>query len=363
MRLLLALLLLASAPCAQAKQPPSKALGLMRKGIAAYEGARFDECVSLLSKALSMRPGWKTASGFRAMCRWTTGDIAAAKADAKLAAGLVPNNAESFCARGFAHFVLKRFEPATQDFEKAVEADPGYAPAHFGIGSVYSQRNMPKDALPHLDEAVKHAPDAAVMRIVRGTVREKLRNFQGAVEDYDAVLRVAPGFEWAHFYRGRAYREIKQYAKSEQDFDAFLKRNPESEDALYLRSNVYFQTGDYEAAIKDLDRIIALNPKHGLAYANRGVVRAQMGEKIEAMADLAKAKALLPDKADKIEAQIRQLRDEKTPQAQAGEGPSGVAADALLPGEKIQEPEHGKPDKKQASAKGEADKNESLPDE
>jgi hypothetical protein len=86
-----------------------------------------------------------------------------------------------------------------------------------------------------------------------------------------------------------------------------------------------------------------------------------MGEKIGALADLAKAKAMLPDKADKIAAQMARLREEKPSEPRAGEGPSGVAADALLPGERIQEPEQGKAGKKEAPSKTEGDKDD--PDE
>ncbi|HAH05103.1 MAG TPA: hypothetical protein DCM05_01035 [Elusimicrobia bacterium] len=338
-RLLLAAALLpAAAGPAAAKAPGAAALSAMRRGVASYQGARFDDAVEHLTKALELHPGWKTASGFRAMCRWTVGELGSAAADAKLALGLKPNNAESFVARGFARFVLKQFGPAADDFKKAAEEDSAYALAHFGLGSVFSQREKPKQALPHLDAAVKLAPGAAVIRVVRGAVREKLKDFRGAIEDYDVVVRAAPDFDWARFYRGRCYREIKQFAKASDDLAEFLKRNPDNEDALYLHSNVLFQLGESIAAVKALDRLIRLNPRHGLAYANRGVARSQSGDRTGALSDLAKAKAMLPGKADQIEGQIRRLKESAPLEEESAkdEGPSGVAADALLPGEQIE---------------------------
>lgn len=337
-RLLLAAALLSFAA---GKEPGSEARSALRKGIASYQDARFDDAVEQLTKALELHPGWRTASGFRAMCRWTVGDLGPAGADAKLALGLKPNSAESFTSRGFARFVLKQFGPAAEDLKQAAEADPRYALAHFGLGSVFSQREKPKQALPHLDKAVKLAPGAAVIRVVRGSVREKLKDFRGAIEDYDVVVRAAPDFAWARFYRGRCYREIKQFAKSSDDLAEFLKREPDNEDALYLHSNVLFQLGEPTSAVKALDRLIALNPRHGLAYANRGVARSQSGDRAGAIADLTKAKAMLPEKAEQIEGQIRRLK-ESAPLDKASdakdEGPSGVAADALLPGEQIETP-------------------------
>ncbi|MEK7742841.1 MAG: tetratricopeptide repeat protein, partial [Elusimicrobiota bacterium] len=233
-----------------------------------------------------------------------------------------------------ARFVVKRMSEASEDFTAAAAADPKYALAHFGLGSVLSSQNRPKDALKHLNRAVELAPDAAVVRVVRGTVRDKLRDFAGAAVDYTAVLRVAPAFEWAHYYRGRAYRELRKYPESVEDFTAFLRKNPDHEDALYLRSNAYFLLNDQDRAVKDLDHILSVNPSHGLAFANRGVARSEMGDMRGALSDLRKAKVLLPAKAAKIEEQIQRLSGGGDAVAMDGEL-TGVAAQGSLPQEPL----------------------------
>lgn len=289
---------------AEDARPSRAAIGVMREGVRAYMEARFDDAVSLLTESLSMHPGWKTAAGFRAICLWTTGDIEGARADAKLSIRLRPNSSESYTARGFAHFVLRDFAKASDDFIAAARRGRNYGPAYFGMGSVLSSQEKLRDALTNLDIAAKLEPNSAAIRIVRGTVYEKTKELKNAAADYGKVVELAPHFHWARFYRGRTYRELKDYPKAIADLSAFLKHNPDYEKALYFRSNAYFLSGDYKSALDDLSRLIRVNPKHGLAYANRGMARSALGDSTGALEDLEKAKGLLPDKASKIQAQI-----------------------------------------------------------
>ena len=65
-------LVLLLVPSAGARGPSQKARDLMRRGIVAYEEARFDEGVELLTQAIDLHPRWKTASAFRATLKNTS---------------------------------------------------------------------------------------------------------------------------------------------------------------------------------------------------------------------------------------------------------------------------------------------------
>ncbi|MFH1726049.1 MAG: tetratricopeptide repeat protein [Elusimicrobiota bacterium] len=309
--------------------PGREALEAMREGVRAYTQTRFDEAVELLTKALELHPGWKTAAGFRAICLWTTGDMEGARRDAGLAANLRPDSAQSFVARGFARFVRREMDLAAKDFVSAAKSDPKNPLAYFGMGSVRSSEEMLDEALTNLDIAVKLAPEAAVVRVVRGTVREKRRDYAGAAGDYTRVIKLNPEFMWAFYYRGRAYRETKEYRKAVSDFSRFLKHNPDFERALYYRSNAYFLSGDFESAVEDLNQVIALNPRHGLAYANRGTARMELGDRDGALEDLNRAVELSPEKAGNIRDEIDRIRSGEADRGEASS--AGIAAEPDLP--------------------------------
>jgi aspartyl/glutamyl-tRNA(Asn/Gln) amidotransferase C subunit len=334
------LLGLCLAPAAQAKKPGPQALEVLRRGVIAYEEARFDEAVDLLSQAMDLESGWGTAAAYRAMALWTSGDLDGARRDAKLGMGLRPADAQSYAARGLARFVGKQLEPAAKDFVRAAKLDPQCSMAFFGMGSVRSTQQRPQDALANLNIAVKLSPRSAVAYIVRGTVQEKLKQYSKAVADYTKVLQISPHFVWAYYYRGRAQRELKQYPKAIEDLTQFLGRVPDFEDALYSRSNAYYLTGAFKEALRDLDRVISLNPKNGLAYANRGLARGETGDREGALQDLRKAKEFLPaDKAERIQAQIDGIEaGARMPQSPPKTEITGTPGKGLEPPEEVEEP-------------------------
>lgn len=321
-RLVLIAALLASP--VQAAKGVDAAQGDLKRGLDLYLSAKFDDAVEALSLALEKNPRSKTASGLRAICLWTTGDVAGARRDAQNAMTLKPSDAETFAARGFARFVRRDLDGAAQDFISAAKRDKRYALAYFGMGSVRSSQERLKDALTNLNLAARFRSDAAAVYIVRGTVLEKLKHHRRAVDDYSKALKIAPEFRWAYFYRGRAWRELQEWRKAIPDLNAFLEFHPDFEQALYFRSNALFAAGDFRGAVKDLDRILQLNPKNSLALANRGVARSELGEKESALADLRKAKALAPEKRASIEMQIARI---ESGEPMAAATPAAAASD------------------------------------
>lgn len=306
---------------------------LLESGLSAYEEARFDEAVDLLTKALKGRPGWRTALAFRSMCLWTTGDMRGAAADATLGAELKPSSARDFAARGLARFVLRELDPAAEDFVQSARRDKRYGLAYFGMGSVRSTQGRLREALTNLDIAVRLRPRAAAFHVVRGTVREKLKDYGGAISDFGRVLRLSPDFVWARYYRARSHRELKDYGAAIEDFSRFLDRHPDFEEALYLRSNAYFLSGEVSSAVKDLDRVLALNPKRALAYANRGVGRARLGDRDGAMKDLRRAMELDPSRAALIREQL--ARVEAASEEETADLPPAAAEAAPAPREPL----------------------------
>lgn len=310
----LLLLVLAAAPAFAAKiaplpKPGRDALRQFAAAGAAYRKADFEAGLAGFNKAIALFPGWKTATAYRAMCRWTMGDKPGAEEDAELGLKLKPNNAESFIARGKAYFVKKQYDEAVSDFEEAARQDAEAAEAHFGLGNALSSKGDLRGALKSLDLALRLDTEFAAALLVRGSVRDRLKDFKGGIADYSRVLEINPRFIWARYYRGRGYREVRDYRKALADFDEFLEDNPGFEEAFYLRSNVRFLMADYHGAESDLTKVIALNPRRGLAYSNRGQAKAQLGDREGAVADLRRAMELEPAKKEKIQAAIDALQE------------------------------------------------------
>ncbi len=301
--LALAGVLLASALAAPAA-PGAAAEKALASGIRSYHRLDLQNALARFDAAIGAFPGWKTASGFRAACRATLGDAAGAREDAELAAKLTPVDALSYAARGKARLTLLDYDGALADFRAAEAADANAVEGPLGVGSVLSSRAKTREALKPLDEAVRVDPRSAAALLLRGSVKDRLKDFSGAAEDYAAVLEINPNFHWARLYRGKALRELKDYRRAEQELSSFLDVAPDHAEASYLRGNVRFLLGDFRGAVADLTTVISLGPHNGLAYMNRGLSRARLGEKDGAISDLRKALELDPARRDNIQAAI-----------------------------------------------------------
>jgi len=288
-------------------QPGTAAKQSLTKAEALYRRGEFDQALKEFNHAVTLFPKWKTASGYRALCRWTLGDTGGARADAQLAASLDPNTPESFIARGKARLVRKEYDSAAADFAAAGKLNTHSAEVEYGLGSVASSRSDSAGSIKHLDIAISRDPQFAIARLLRGTMKEKLKDLNGAIADYDAALDINARLSWALYYRAKDRRELKQYPQALADFDKFLVLNPEHEDALYLRGNVRFLSGDYSGTIDDLTRVLTLNPRHALAYSNRGQARARRNDRVGALSDLNKAIELDPGRREKYLAAITAL--------------------------------------------------------
>ena len=61
-----------------------------KEGFEAYKGGRFDVAIQQLSEALELQPDYKAAFAYRAICRWTNGDLKGARRDAENVVGVKP---------------------------------------------------------------------------------------------------------------------------------------------------------------------------------------------------------------------------------------------------------------------------------
>ena len=317
MRLLLAAVVAAAPAAAQPFVPDAKAKNLLASAVRLYHRLEFQDALERFDQALGEAPGWKIAAGLRAACRWTLGDQAGAKEDAELAARLKPNDAPSYTARGKARLILKDFPGAIADFRAAAEDDSRSLEGPLGEGSALSAQGKTREALEPLNEAVRLDPGSAAALLMRGSVKDRLRDFRGAAEDYGSVLEINHRFAWARLYRGMALRELKDYPAAESEVSVFLEANPDHEDAVYLRSNVRFLMGDFRGAAADLTKVLSKNPGKGPAYANRGQARAALGDKAGAVSDLRKALELDPTRRDKIQSALDALAASPVEEAQA----------------------------------------------
>jgi serine/threonine protein kinase/Tfp pilus assembly protein PilF len=113
--------------------------------------------------------------------------------------------AEAHAALGFAKLYDWNWSGAERSFQRAIELNPSYAPAHSWYAGylVYTGRNA--EALREAARAGDLDPLSLIMRTQVGWTMNFLRQYDSAIEQYQRVLAVDPDYAWALWQLGQTY--------------------------------------------------------------------------------------------------------------------------------------------------------------
>ncbi|HVI87745.1 MAG TPA: tetratricopeptide repeat protein [Dongiaceae bacterium] len=247
---------------------------------------------------------------------------------------ILPHSAELYLLRASWEDVRGDADIALADYNKAVDADPNYAPARYLLGQALLRRG--DDDPANLDGAVdaftrilRDFPYSPDVLLYRAFAYRALKQNDKAVEDLTATLAKQPGSEAAVNARGEAYRDLHRDDQALSDFTTAIRLNPQSTDALRDRGFLYHSMARYDLARADFQRVLTLDagdveaangvalcdlssgaaakaidsfsavikmaPDVGVYYANRGTAYLLTGDDNKATADFRKALQLEPD--------------------------------------------------------------------
>lgn len=130
---------------------------------------------------------------------------------------------ETYYSLGVAYFKDGLYEPARENFEAALERDPGVPLYHKDLGMVYlRQRNFQK-AIDHFSTAIALQPEEATYYNERGIAFLRSRQYEKALDDFSTALVLRPGWGKALANRGIIYFHLQQHELACRDFEAALQ--------------------------------------------------------------------------------------------------------------------------------------------
>ena len=103
-------------------------------------------------------------------------------------------------ARARYFLVKSQVDKAEEDLRKALEKDPGYAPAALLLTSILRSEGRTREAVDVIDHVLRSAPDNAGLIHVRGLIRIGSGDSGKALDDLKRAAELAPE-EWLYGYR------------------------------------------------------------------------------------------------------------------------------------------------------------------
>lgn len=228
--------------------------------------------------------------------------------------------AESWVYVGQAAQLLRKYEEASQAYEKALQEKPDLKLVYFNLAEtyrvlgdydqaiatlkrglnlyqndgsfyislsrVYSLSDRHQDAAAAAQIATKLLPNEQMGYTNLCRAYNDLKQYNQAIEACKKALELRPNDGETHFYLARAYDSLKNkaladasYQKAVEGLLEYTQKNPYDSDGFYLLGNAYFAIDQPSRAIEAYKKCIELAPKFAKARYNLGYVYAATGNK------------------------------------------------------------------------------------
>jgi tetratricopeptide (TPR) repeat protein len=166
--------------------------------------------------------------------------------------------------RGITLNSVADYDEAVEEFEKAVQVEPGYAKGHVNLGVTYSLLGEEDKAMATFMKAVEVDP----------TEPEAWRNL------------------------GITYRNLKEYDKARDAYEKLVELDPEDMDGTEALGEMYLMVDDYEKALGAFTKVAEVNGEDPWVQFQVGSANFSMKDFEAAAAAYQKAAALAKTAGD-----------------------------------------------------------------
>jgi len=202
------------------------------------------------------------------------------------------------------------YRTATELFERAIELDPGYAPAYAGLAELhcryfewsYGEDDVRAAAERASARALEIAPQLADSHVARAQVHKVFHRYADAAREFDEAIRISPNdFESHHLY-GRLAFEMGDIERSVEMFRRGSELRIEDYQCPLLLAQSLRRLGRHDEAsearregIRRVERQLALWPDDARALALGAAEIVHAGEAQRALDWATRAVAAAPD--------------------------------------------------------------------
>jgi len=145
-------------------------------------------------------------------------------------------NPEAHIFLGLTRLELQKFEPATNNFRKALELSGAADRAQVGLARAYMGLKDWDKAQQALNEAQKANGGNAQVYYYRGQLEVARKDYGAAVREFEKCAELDPSQAYSHYYAGLAYNQLKKPDKMVKHFEAFLSQAPNAPEAPKVRA-------------------------------------------------------------------------------------------------------------------------------
>lgn len=179
---------------------------------------------------------------------------------------LLKDNSENNYYHGVVSEMMKNYNQAELDYEKAIGKDRRYISAYLSLANLRLQLNKLNKAIEHCNAVLAMDPNNKDAFLIRSQVYVKMIEYPKAIDDISKVVFNNPDDPGVYIMRGTYYQDFTQYQNAINDFTKAIMLDPKNSEAYYKRAYCYEQIGDYKSAIKDYSALASLSEYDMVAH-------------------------------------------------------------------------------------------------
>jgi Tfp pilus assembly protein PilF len=202
------------------------------------------------------------------------------------------NSALTYNNRGYYFMNEGRDKEAINDFNKAIELDPGFADTYNLRGMVFMNEQKNSEAINDFNKAIELHPDNAHAYVNRGWLFMNEGKNKEAIDDFNKAIELDPRYAGAYNNRGIYFINQQRNDDAMTDFNKAIELDPGYAEAYYDRANVSMLAKRYEEAASFYTKAIEFRNHYAEAYYYRGLAEYYSGKKVAACRDLKQAAGL-----------------------------------------------------------------------
>jgi tetratricopeptide (TPR) repeat protein len=183
------------------------------------------------------------------------------------------SDANDLIKQGIALHNQGKYTEAIDKFNEVLKTDPENAYANYEMAFSLYAAKKPKDAIPHIDKAVKSSNTSLSVAAysLLATIYDEGNQSQKAIETYNTAIKINPDYPQIYYNLAVAYSRNQQYAEAETSVIEAIKHNPKHANSQRLYALVTFHQNKRVNALLGFCSFLLLGPNGPLsaeAYGN-----------------------------------------------------------------------------------------------
>jgi tetratricopeptide (TPR) repeat protein len=270
--------------------------GYLQKGEIVNALAEFD-------KTIAINPRNYTAYFLRGWAKFIQYDHQGAIGDLSQAIKLAPtakNIEKVYNLRAGSYFLLKKYDQAFADYDKAISVNPNLVDPYVGRGNALLNKGLAEKALRDYDKAIGLDPKTTAAYIGRADVRFELNQLDLALNDLNKSLELQPDVASSYLKRGAVYGIQGKWSLAIADLSRAAELNSSSKSPYW---------GNVAVGVDDIHRYVQHYPKSARALAVRGHIYLFRGMDPDSKKDLENAYLMDPSLKKDVERVANEIRN------------------------------------------------------